>query len=81
MTQTNEDDKIISCSRCRAKYKNTLGNIENYFGYKALGDINRVDIGGCAPVRYKLCIKCREVKNNILIAPGAMNNIRIQMKT
>ena len=68
MTQTKEDDKIITCSRCHTKYRNTLGNVENYFGYKRLGD------------RYKLCIKCREVKNNILIAPDALNHIRIQMK-
>ena len=87
MSETNKmdnEEKYISCSRCKCKYHNTSESISKHFGYKRLGD------------RYKLCMKCRAStnikeccvcmkrlnKNNIVniacnhgICTGCMNNI------
>jgi len=47
MTELNETDKYIKCSKCRCKYINSDDSIKKDFGYNRLNE------------RFKTCVKCR----------------------
>ena len=48
MTELNETDKYIKCSKCRCKYINSDDSIKKDFGYNRLNE------------RYKTCVICRD---------------------
>ena len=47
MTELNETDKYIKCSKCRCKYINSDDSIKKDFGYNRLNE------------QFKTCVKCR----------------------
>ena len=49
MTEPNEADKYIKCSKCRCKYINDDEHIKRYFGYNSLEEI------------FKTFVKCRNI--------------------
>ena len=48
MTELNETDKYIKCSKCRCKYTNSDDSIKKDFGYNRLNE------------RYKTCVTCKD---------------------
>ena len=47
MTEQDNGNKYITCSRCKMKYQNNDGSIKEQFGFKRLGE------------RLKTCTRCR----------------------
>ena len=52
MTEEDNNDKYIICSKCISKHINDEDHINKYLGYTIL------------EMRYKTCVRCRAINNN-----------------